>query len=47
MCNFTLNWYNSAIAVAIALPILLVQHGVNKPPIPNQRNAYAVFIFNF
>ena len=25
----------------------LVQHGGNKPIIPNQRNPYAVFIFNF
>jgi len=25
----------------------LVQDGVNKEPIPNQRNAYAVLILNF
>jgi hypothetical protein len=25
----------------------LVQHGVNKPPIPNQQNSYAVFILTF
>ena len=24
----------------------LVQLGINKPPTPNQRNAYAVFILN-
>jgi hypothetical protein len=25
----------------------LVQRGVNKPPIPNQQNLYAVFILTF
>ncbi|WP_375495411.1 hypothetical protein [uncultured Nostoc sp.] len=25
----------------------LVQHSVNKPPIPNQQNPYAVFILTF
>ena len=25
----------------------LVQHGINKPPIPNERNAYAVYLFEF
>ena len=24
----------------------LVQHGVNKPPIPNQQNSYAIFLLN-
>ena len=26
--------------------IELVQHGKNKPPIPNQRNSYTVLILN-
>ncbi len=29
------------------LPKSLVQHDGNKPTIPNQRNPYTVFIFNF
>ncbi|WP_414577625.1 hypothetical protein [Anabaena sp. CCY 9402-a] len=31
----------------LLLEFRLVQHGINKPPIPNQQNPYAVFILSF